>query len=54
MNRKRKDVVVFAACLFVFDGGWSTGESDHNGRLAARALCSVSMVRTQPIEDNGG
>lgn len=44
--------VVFAACLLVYDGGWVHGDLNHKGRLAARALCSVSMVRTQPVGDN--
>lgn len=43
---------VFAACLLVYDGGWVHGDSNHNGRLAVRALCSVSMARTQPVGDN--
>lgn len=44
---------MFAACLLVYDGGWVHGDSNRNGRLAARALCSASMVRTQPVGDNG-
>jgi len=45
---------VSTACLLVYDGGSVHGDSNHNGRLAVRALCSVSMARTQPVGDNGG